>query len=164
MTLDSKEEKYMSFLEEDYFLVFRGLPLPRSSGSEQLIRFYNQYTEHSLAAMPLMASELTIALGFAGMLNFFRKNELSKVHVKRGCEFFLRLGIDSQHDACERIMRLSDGDGYVYLPSASGVYLALKRAAIHIALKNSVEKKDIIRFFGKFRRTMFTLNVTVEIV
>jgi hypothetical protein len=135
-------------IDNDYYSVFRGLPQNDTPANDQLIEFFNHHTEYSLANMPAMASELTIAFGFPNMLDFFRENCAAKVHVNPQCKFFAELGIDSQKDACDRIIKLVDGDGYVYLPSASGIFQALKRAAIHATLKRSTRRHEIARFFG----------------
>jgi len=139
-------------VENDCLGAFRGLPESNSQAYQQLVKFYRKYPEASLATMPAIASELTIAIGFSEMLDFFRDNHSAKVHVQPGCKFFSLLGIDSNRLASKRIIRIADDDGYVYLPSASGIHMAMKRAAIQLAIKQGTGNNDIVRFFGVSNR------------
>ncbi len=147
--MSNQKGNIMNFdLSNDCMEAFRGLPANGSKTYQQLLAFYNKYPETSLAAMPAIASELTIATGFPSMLDFFRCNHAAKAHVQPGCRFFSKLHLEPMPDTCKRIIKISDSDQYIYLPSGSGVYMALKRAAIQLAIKHSTCKQDIITFFG----------------
>lgn len=139
-------------LNRDYLAAFRGLPLANTEAHQQLVTFYHNHTEASLAAMPTIASELAAIIGFERMLDFFRNNHNAKVHVKHGCKFFSEIQINQDNAACERIINIADGDGYLYLPSASGIYSSVKRAAVQVAMRSEVNRRDIVRFFGLSNR------------
>ncbi len=135
-------------LDNDYLEVFRGLPLAGSDAYQQLVAFYHHHTEASLAAMPTIASELAVIIGFARMLDFFRDNHAAKVHVRKGCKFFSAMQLCANDVACQRIIKIADNDGYLYLPSAGGIYSGIKRAAINLALQSRINRHEVVRFFG----------------
>ncbi len=139
-------------LNRDYLAAFRGLPLSDTEAHQQLVSFYCNHTEASLAAMPTVASELAAIIGFEKMLDFFRNNHNAKVHVKHGCKFFCEIQISHDAAACERIINIADSDGYLYLPSASGIYSSVKRAAVQVAMRSEINRHDIVRFFGLTNR------------
>lgn len=145
-------------LDGNYLEVFRGLPATSSNSYQQLITFFNLHKEESLASLPAIVSELAEAIGFSETLDFFRDNSAPKVHVQSDCRFFATMRLADKPDACRHIIKIADDDGYLYLPSAGGVYTGLKRAAIRIALEHQVCKRDIIRFFGISNRHFTTLR------
>ncbi len=135
-------------INDEYLQVFRGLPAAHSKAYQHLVAFYSKYPEATLAALPAIASELSEAIGFSSMLDFFQQNHAAKAHVQPGCSFFTRLKLETSPVACNHILQISDNDNYVYLPSGSGIYMALKRAAVQLAVKHNINSREIIAFFG----------------
>lgn len=136
---------------------FAGIPANSTLDHRDLVRFCDENRSQVLASLPWIAAEI------AGLESFISMFEMQRFTGGR------RLYLSNRHTVVERKLGISLREGtfsalrkgsqptcIVDIPSSWGVFTAIRRAGIFIALGNCADHKDILKRFGVSRRVLNT--------
>jgi len=134
---------------------FAGLPTPDGENFHALCEFCQRHRVQTLAALPWAAAEIAESCGFAAMLRLVHRHGGRRVYLPRGrgaCAS--RLGLDAELDAAvhRRLLDRASAAGTIEIPSAWGVFVALRRVAIRAAVRAGCDQREIAHAFGVTER------------
>lgn len=110
--------------------LFECIPREGTEKHAQLLEFCRQNHSHILATMPFIASEVAEFCGYYAFFELIREFGGSKINIGGGPEKLLkRYGLFLSDETYEKLMFHTECD-WIDLPSAWGVFIALRRAAI----------------------------------
>ncbi len=110
--------------------LFECIPQEGTEKHSQLLEFCRQNHSHVLATMPFIAAEVAEFCGYYAFFELIREFGGSKINIGGGPEKLLdRYGLYLSDQAYEKLMFHTECD-WIDLPSAWGVFIALRRAAI----------------------------------
>ncbi len=110
--------------------LFECIPPEGSEKHFQLLEFCKHNHSHVLATMPFIASEVAEFCGFYAFFELIREFGGSKINLAGGPGKLLeRYGLFLSEKSYEKLMFHTECD-WIDLPSAWGVFIALRRAAI----------------------------------
>jgi len=139
--------------------VFTGIPRPDSPDFRELVAFCESNRGQILAALPWVAGELAEAVGFAAMLELVRRRSGRVVYVPSDPAQFARtLGLPLSDRAHDRLRRWATERNTVELPSAWGVFLALRRVAVEQAVSTGSPDQEVSARFGATTRYLRKLR------
>jgi hypothetical protein len=128
--------------------VFSGIPPADTERFNWLLAFCEGYRDYVLATLPWLLAEVAQVNGFKDMLIVARNRSGQCVAIpSHASELESRLGISVSDKLYHNIRRLAAGPS-VDIPSAWGTFLALRRAAIDIALQDGLPDQEIAVRFG----------------
>lgn len=132
---------------------FAGLPAPDSDDFETLSAFCEAHRIEVLAALPWVAAEVAQSCGFAAMLRLVHRHGGRRVYLPRGrTACAARLGLELDASAHRRLLDRASAAGTIEIPSAWGVFVALRRVAIRAALRAGLDQREIAHAFGVTER------------
>lgn len=126
-----------------------GLPPEDTPLFEDLVRFCQNNRTAVWMTLPWLAAELSAINGFEAMLHFVRResgapfyipHNLSRLNERHGLSLTTR-----DH---ERFLHNVDCRGALTVPSAFGVFLAIRRAALQTAIAAGEPDREIAQRFG----------------
>ena len=139
--------------------VFTGVPEAGSADRKRLIDFCRQHQSRILSAIPWVAAEIADHAGFDVLFEVLRHHGGMTCYVPHDIQRCRnKFGIDLPEKLHDRFIVLSDSNGCVNVPSAWGVFLAIRRVAICLALEDGIPNKDIARCFGVTDRFLRSLR------
>jgi len=139
--------------------VFTGVPESGSYDRERLIEFCRHHRSRVLSAIPWVAAEIADQAGFDVLFEVLRQHGGTTCYVPHDIQRCrAKLGIEIPEKLHDRFIVLSDSNGCINVPSAWGVFLAVRRVAICQALEQGVPNKDIARCFGVTDRFLRSLR------
>ncbi len=126
-----------------------GMPPSEAPQFEDLVRFCDDNETAVWTTLPWLAAELSSMCGFDAMLRFVQRESGAPIYVPSDLSRLNeRHGLDLSPRDHERLMRHVDCRGVLSVPSACGVFLAIRRAALQIAITNGEPDREIARQFG----------------
>jgi len=132
---------------------FAGLPAPDSDDFETLSAFCETHRVDALSALPWVAAEVAQSCGFAAMLRLAHRHGGRRVYLPRGrTACAARLGLELDASAHRRLLDRASAAGTIEVPSAWGVFVALRRVAIRAALRAGCDQREIAHAFGVTER------------
>lgn len=135
--------------------LFGGIPAPQSSAFFALCRFCDANAAIVNAALPWLAAEVGHNDGYATMLEFIRRWGGMKLYVAKDYERFARkVGCPLGASTHRRLVRDAGVGSQVEVPSAWGIFLALRRVAIALAIRSRLPHDEISRRFGVTMRSL----------
>ncbi|MFI8417204.1 hypothetical protein ACQKDS_12245 [Serratia sp. NPDC078593] len=135
--------------------LFSGLPVRHSERESKLIEFCEKYRVNILSAMPWVASEIAAQSGFSDLFNLVYCFGGRKIHMPpERKEFYKIYNISMTEHSYQRLYKKSDVSGYLELPSAWGVFMAIRRAAMQLAMKEDVPTMFLTKTFGVTMRNI----------
>lgn len=127
--------------------------------SLQCVTFCHENKSVVLACLPVVLSELAGVSDFSNMFKLVDKYGGRKIYLPKNAEGFFRLcNVYLEENNYQHWRRLAKLNGQIEVSSKWGVFLALRRAAIHLALKDGINNEDIISSFGITQRQLRTLR------
>lgn len=147
------------FTGDDYSNIFSGLPEVNSNGERELIDFCNRHKENVLAAMPWVASEIADACGFESLFCLIRHYGGRKIYLPRLTDKFREkyaIAILPKH--YDRLCKSAGATGNIDIPSAWGVFVSIRRAAMQTALQKQVPPTLLVQTFGVTMRSIRNLK------
>ncbi len=139
--------------------IFTGVPETGSEDRRRLIEFCEGHRSRILSAIPWVAAEIADQAGFEVLFEVLRHHGGMTCYVPhdiRRCQ--TKFGIPIPEKLHDRFIILSDSNGCINIPSAWGVFLAVRRVAICMALEDGKPNKDIARCFGVTDRFLRSLR------
>lgn len=134
---------------DECLVLFSGLPLQHSERELRLIRFCERYKTNILSVMPWVASEFAAYCGFESLFKILHSYGGRKIYLPKEIGKFCHLyGIDIPQHSYLKLYKKADSSGYLDIPSAWGIFIAIRRAAIQIAMKEDVPSKLLTQAFG----------------
>jgi hypothetical protein len=128
--------------------IFSGIPPVATERFDWLLAFCEGFRGYVLATLPWLLSEVAQMNGFKDMLIVARNRSGQCVAIpSHASELGSRLGISVSDALYQNIRRLAAGPS-IDIPSAWGTFLALRRAAVDVALQNGLSDQDIAVRFG----------------
>ncbi|WP_019960990.1 hypothetical protein [Woodsholea maritima] len=128
---------------------FKGIPSEASADYRELVAFCNAHHTTVLAALPWIAAEIAGREGFDTLFRMQRRTGGRRLYVPQNKDKLqTRLGVDLAHSTLEALLKGSAPTYVVDLPSSWGIFTAIRRAAIQIAIKHHIDKDDILKDFG----------------
>ena len=110
--------------------LFECIPPEGSEKHSQLLEFCRLNHSHVLATMPFIAAEVAEFCGYYAFFELIREFGGSKINIGGGSEKLLeRYGLFMSDQVYEKLMYHTECD-WIDLPSAWGVFIAIRRAAI----------------------------------
>ncbi len=126
-----------------------GVPPSTSPLFSELVRFCQTQSSVVWTTLPWLAAELSYTSGFDTMLSFVKRESGASVYIPQKLERFNeRHGLSLTEREHERLLRKVDCRGTLPVPSAWGVFLAIRRAALQIAIDSREKDREIARTFG----------------
>lgn len=133
--------------------LFLGLPCPGTPAFDALCAFCEEHRVAVLASLPWVAAEIAGHDGFAAMLRFVRALGGRRVYVPRDRRGFAdRLGVELSATTHARLLAHTSEAGTVEVPSAWGVFIALRRIAIRAAMDAGGDLRTVAQSFGVSER------------
>ncbi|MCR8998764.1 hypothetical protein [Rahnella perminowiae] len=127
---------------EEWFELFSGLPLRHSEREARLINFCEKNRVSIMSVMPWIASEFAEHGGFSGLFHFIHLHGGRKIYMPKEAEKFHQIyGINIPQNKYNRIYKKIDSSGYLDTPSNWGVFIAIRRAAMQVAMKEDIPAK-----------------------
>lgn len=139
--------------------IFTGVPETGSADRRRLIDFCGANKSRVLSAIPWVAAEIADQAGFEVLFEVLRRHGGMTCYVPhdiKRCR--TKFGLDIPEKLHDRFIILSDSNGCINVPSAWGVFLAIRRVAICMALEEGKPNKDIARSFGVTDRFLRSLR------
>lgn len=138
-----------------YPLLFSGLPVMSSEKERELLQFCEDHQSYVLASMPWVASEIAGVCDFPTLFSLIYRQGGRKIYMPKDPRRFTELyDVNITVDDYCKIMKHVDSSGYIELPSAWGVFIAIRRAAMQIAMKENISSIDLTRTFGVSMRNV----------
>ncbi len=135
--------------------LFGGIPAPSSAAFYGLCRFCEAEAAAVNAALPWIAAEIGSNDGYATMLRFIHRWGGLRLYVSKDHAHFVeKVGCDIGETTYQRLIRDAGVGSQVEVPSAWGVFLALRRVAVAIAIRSRVPHDEITRRFGVTMRSL----------
>lgn len=133
----------------EMFEIWGGLPPEGSEPFDKLVAYCQSNDAAIWAGLPWLASEISYSSGFDKMLSFVKNNSGASLYVSADRSSFndrhnLALS-EKEHD---HLMLNSDNRGSICVPSAWGILLAIRRAALRMAIEATLDDREIARIFG----------------
>ena len=126
-----------------------------------LLTFCERNKARVLAALPWIAAEFAGQEDFPSMFCFIRRFSGARLYVSRDLgRFRAAIGIDISEALHRQILRGAGATGIVDIPSAWGVFLALRRVAVIEAVALGTDRRDTARRFGVSERALRSLATT----
>lgn len=139
----------------DYPLLFSGLPAMRSDNETELVRFCELHQRYVLASMPWAASEIAGVYGFATLFHLMYRHGGRKIYMPKDATRFGQLyGVNITEFDYQKLAKRADTSGHIELPSAWGVFIAIRRAAMQMAMRENVPSQELTRTFGVSMRNI----------
>lgn len=139
----------------EWMELFGGIPSPDSAAFYGLCRFCQEHAAVVQGALPWLAAEIARNDGPATMLRFVRRWSGMRLYVPRShARFAERVGCDLGASTHDQIVRAAGVGSQVEVPSAWGVFLALRRVAIGLAIRSRLPAEEISRGFGVTMRSL----------
>ena len=135
--------------------LFGGIPAPCSAAFYGLCRFCEAHAGAVNATLPWLAAEIGHNDGYATMLRFIHRWSGMRLYVSKDREQFVeKVGCDLCASTHERFILDGGAGSQVEVPSAWGVFLALRRVAIAVAIQSRMPHDEITRRFGVTMRSL----------
>ena len=130
--------------------VFAGLPAPDTPAFAALLAFCDQHRDEALAALPWAVAQIAESCGFAAMLQLVQRHGGRRIYLPRGRDACAaRLGLETLDPALHRrLLDRASAAGTIEIPSAWGVFVALRRVAIRAALHAGDTPQRLAQSFG----------------
>lgn len=129
--------------------LFGALPPPGSPRFSLYVQFCEAQRPQVLAALPWAAAETAGNDGFDAMLEFISRWGGNRFYVPVAFEdFSAKAGASLGRVTHRRFLKETKPALLIDLPSAWGVFLALRRVAIRSALARGDEPRAVARRFG----------------
>ncbi|SFU15930.1 hypothetical protein SAMN05192562_10783 [Kosakonia arachidis] len=142
-------------LLQDYPLLFSGLPAISSENEKELVQFCEKHKEHVLSAMPWAASEIAGTCGFKSLFQLISHHGGRKIYIPKDASKFYKLyEVEIPKKQYSRLCKYADSAGNIEMPSAWGVFVAIRRAAMQIAMQDQVSPKYLVKTFGVTMRSI----------
>lgn len=136
--------------------LFCGIPAKGTADFANIVMFCEEYSSFVLAATHFTFAEIAAAAGFQAALEFVRSHGGSNnLYIHKTVEAFCHWSSLDAEDAAaiwNVLTRMADIDSEVDVPSAYGVFQAIRRVAIDAALKSGVSGRKIACAFGGTER------------
>jgi hypothetical protein len=146
-----------------YPLIFSGLPAMSSESEKELIQFCERYPHAVLSAMPWAAAEIAGVCGFSTLFYLIYRYGGRKIYLPKKQDRFMKLyDIDISAEQYYRLAKRVDSAGNIELPSAWGVFIAIRRAAMQMAMRDNVPSMELTRTFGVSMRNIRMIRSSVE--
>lgn len=146
-----------------YPLIFSGLPAMSSENERELIQFCERYPLSVLSAMPWAAAEIAGVCGFSTLFHLMYRYGGRKLYLPKKNERFNKLyNVEIEGDQYQRLLKRVDSAGNIELPSAWGVFIAIRRAAMQMAMRDNVPSMELTRTFGVSMRNIRMIRSTSE--
>lgn len=143
-------------IEDD---LFSALPLKGSARFLNLVGFCERNHQRLLAGLPSIAAEIGGNDGFAVMLSFISRWSGTRFYVPRGHAQFIAKAMEPISPRTHRyFLRSSNPSALLDIPSAWGVFLAIRRIAIEAALADCDDHALVARRFGVTMRSLRKLS------
>ncbi|MGC6388035.1 hypothetical protein ACMV8I_10250 [Ewingella sp. S1.OA.A_B6] len=140
---------------EEWFELFSGLPIQHSEREVRLISFCERYKTNILSAMPWVASEFAEHCGFSGLFDFIHHHGGRKIYLPKESDKFLNIyGIAIPENSYKKIYKKTHSSGYLDMPSNWGVFIAIRRAAMQLAMKEDIPARLLTQTFGITMRSI----------
>ncbi|GAB2950993.1 hypothetical protein [Hafnia psychrotolerans] len=140
---------------DEWFELFSGLPQRHSEREIRLIKFCEKNKVSIMSAMPWLASEFAEHGGFSGLFHFIHCHGGRKIYMPKEAVKFLEIyEINIPQHKYKRIYKKVDSSGYLDAPSNWGVFIAIRRAAMQVAMKEDVPAKLLTQTFGITMRSI----------
>jgi hypothetical protein len=141
--------------------LFTGIPPDDSGQFHSFCAFCREHEAHILATLPWLAAEIAGSVGFAPMLSFIRRFSGSRLHLSNDLEHFQeRTHLEISSATHRKILKCAGETSLVDVPSAWGVFLALRRVAILEAVNAGSERRAIAQQFGVSERSLRKLTAS----
>ena len=135
--------------------LFSGLPGIEAPGHATLLDFLEQKRARALAALPWAAAEIAGNEGFETMLGVVRTRGGRRVYVSADPDRCAgALGVPVSARAHRRMLEGAVGSGLIEVPSAWGVFVALRGLAIEEALRAGASDAAVTQDFGVTTRAL----------
>lgn len=140
---------------KDWHLIFSGLPESDSSAFRELCLFCEVHRGQVLATLPWAAAEIGGNDGFALMLDLVRARGGTRLYVSTlHSRFIERLALPIGVETHRRLLAQANAASLIEIPSAWGVFTALRRVAILAALEDGWRPQEVARRFGVSERSL----------
>lgn len=128
--------------------------------SSSCIDFCRENETIVLACLPVILSELAGLSDFNEVFKLVDKCGGRKIYLPKSAKDFSTIsGVDLDESTYQHWRRLARINGQIEISSKWGVFLSLRRAAIHQALQAGIQDEDIILDFGITQRQLRSLRV-----
>ncbi|TQI82339.1 hypothetical protein FHU10_2692 [Serratia fonticola] len=135
--------------------LFSGLPLQNSERELRLVTFCERYKTNILSVMPWVASEFAAYSGFENLFKLLHSYGGRKIYLPKELSKFCHLyGVDIPQHSYHKLYKKADSSGYLDVPSTWGVFIAIRRAAMQIAMKENIPAKLLTQTFGVTMRNI----------
>ncbi|AEW75286.1 hypothetical protein EcWSU1_03858 [Enterobacter ludwigii] len=146
-----------------YPVIFSGLPAMSTENEKELIQFCESYPHYVLSAMPWAAAEIAGVCGFPTLFHMIYDFGGRKIYLPKKQERFKKLyDIDISVEQYNRLLKRVDSAGNIELPSAWGVFIAIRRAAMQMAMRDNVSSTELTRTFGVSMRNIRMIRSTTD--
>lgn len=135
--------------------LFGGIPAPRTAPFYGLCRFCDAHAPAVDAALPRLAALVGRNDGYATMLGFVHRWSGRRLYVPSDhARFVRRVGCELGASTHASLVRDAGVGAQVEVPSAWGVFLALRRVAIAVAIRSRLPHDEVARCFGVTLRSL----------
>ncbi|MBK1638439.1 hypothetical protein EV659_101178 [Rhodothalassium salexigens DSM 2132] len=129
--------------------LFRGLPAPETQAFEMLVTFCDKNPVAVRSALPFAAAEVSNNSGFERFFRFVLDHSGANIYISqdRG-RFNAKYDLSLSEAEHRRLLDSTDARGTISVPSAFGVFIALRRSAMLAEIKAGRPDREIARTLG----------------
>lgn len=114
-----------------------------------LIDYCNENRCRVLSFIPCLAAEIAGQCGFITMFELIINYGGKKVYLPdKATQFNEKYALSVTSEQYNKIKKIARSTGQLDIPSSWGVFLSIRRSAIHDAIKNKWDIDDITKKFG----------------
>ena len=135
--------------------LFSGLPREDGATFRALVAFAAANRSAVLAGLPWITAEIAGNEGFETMFHVVRTRGGQRLYVSPDlARFALTLGVPVGAVTHRRVIASAGASSVVDMPSAWGVFLALRRVGIDLALSEGTPRAAVAQAFGVTTRSL----------
>ncbi|GFM74373.1 hypothetical protein PSCICO_44120 [Pseudomonas cichorii] len=142
----------------DFYTLFSGLPESHDHRFSQIESFYSQHRVTLLCTLPWLAAELAENDGILAMSCFIRRYGGSRLYINKSHHDFLeKIEIIISEKTYKQLLTHAGASGSIDIPSAWGIFSALRKVAIQQAITEDMPAQKIANCFGVTERHLRNL-------
>lgn len=125
------------------------LPESNSEDFQTLVHFCDSHDRELKATLPVYAHKILRDCGGESLISFVSKYGGVPIYISKNKDNFQKkYGLNVSDGLYATFLAGADSGGSLSIPSACGLYLAIRRAAIRMALPDCRDDRQIAETFG----------------
>jgi hypothetical protein len=147
----------VKYSEEGFIELVGRIPLLAAGARQMCLKFYEEHHDLVIPCLPESLTDLSEAIGFNGVLDLVNDHGGRRIYLPTQPDKFLeQTGLSVPEPMYSRWRELADTNGQIDIPCMWGLFLALRRAAIQLAIRREWAPEVLRSTFGLSVRQLKT--------